>query len=89
MANFVKMSALGLSAFGLLGLAQPALAGEEAARSASASTAGTSEAAPAKRAESKKYCVNTYMDTGSRLGRAQCKTKKEWAAEGVEIGSKK
>jgi len=89
MVKFVKMTALGLSACALFGMAQPALAAEEAARSASASSTASAEAPRAKRADTKKYCVNTYMDTGSRLGRAQCKTKKEWSAEGVEINSKK
>lgn len=89
MTNFVKMATLGLSAFALFGFAQPALAADEAARSASANAASAAESPQAKRADTRKYCVNTYVDTGSRLGRPQCKTKKEWADEGVEITPKK
>jgi len=37
------------------------------------------------RAPEKMYCLKYVMDTGSRLARNECKTKKEWALLGVDV----
>ncbi|RIX32054.1 hypothetical protein [Sphingomonas edaphi] len=31
------------------------------------------------------YCVRFAQDTGSRLNREECRTKKEWALKGIDI----
>ncbi len=34
----------------------------------------------------KKYCLQVEPVTGSRIIRQECKTKEQWAREGVEVG---
>ena len=36
-------------------------------------------------AKETKYCVQLEQMVGSRLNREECKTKREWAREGVDI----
>jgi hypothetical protein len=57
---------------------------------ASATAAGqaTSASKPAKAAnenQAVKYCVETEPFTGSKIAKTECKTKAEWAAEGVDV----
>ena len=37
------------------------------------------------RAQEKTYCLQLEPNTGSRLSRTACKTKKEWAQEGIDV----
>ena len=39
--------------------------------------------------DKKKYCIKFDEVTGSRISRDDCRTKKEWAAEGVEVEERK
>jgi hypothetical protein len=48
------------------------------------SASATSAAKPA-RSEKTKYCVDVEQLTGSRLNMTQCKTRAEWAKEGVDV----
>ena len=36
-------------------------------------------------AKEKTYCLQFALDTGSRISRLECKTKKEWARLGVDV----
>lgn len=49
-----------------------------------ASTAPSNSAKPAL-SEKTKYCVDVEQLTGSRLNMTQCKTRAEWAKEGVDV----
>jgi hypothetical protein len=70
-------------AVGLI-LAGPAIA--EGTSGTAASPAGNSNV-PAKpaRADTTKYCVEVEASTGSLLKMTQCKTRAEWAKEGVDV----
>lgn len=51
---------------------------------ASANPQGNSVAAkPA--VQEKTYCFQFGLDTGSRINRVECKTKKEWAQLGIDV----
>ena len=39
-------------------------------------------------ADTKKYCIKYDDITGTRISREECRTKKEWADEGVQIDEK-
>ena len=39
----------------------------------------------AAKAEKKVYCLKVAPMTGSRLGSTECRTKKEWARDGIEV----
>jgi len=52
---------------------------------AAATTGASASVAPAAE---KKYCIKDTI-TGSRQTKTFCKTKEQWAAEGVEIPSEK
>jgi len=39
----------------------------------------------AKPAKEKTYCLQFGVDTGSRINRVACKTKREWAMLGVDV----
>jgi hypothetical protein len=39
----------------------------------------------AKPAPEKTYCLQFGLDTGSRINRVECKTKRDWARLGVDI----
>jgi hypothetical protein len=86
MKNTVKFAAMALSAF-VVALPAQASAFVSAAAKASASSAEGGGAA--KAAESKKYCLNVTPDTATRMSKRQCKTKAEWADQGVELAPKK
>ena len=36
-------------------------------------------------ASEQKYCIEYEKMTGSRVSRQECRTKKEWAEEGVDV----
>ena len=88
-AKFLKTAALAAPAFAMFALAQPASASYGTASAAAAATTAANAANAAAQAGPKKYCANIIPDTGSRMSRKVCKTKSEWAEEGVEIGSKR
>jgi hypothetical protein len=87
MTRLLKIAAFAVPACAMFALAQPA----GAAGGATAAAAGAASAASveAKASETKKFCINVIPDTGSRMTRRMCKTKAEWAAEGVELGIRK
>ncbi len=58
---------------GLTLMASPAAAAQQ--------DSGKSRAKAAERT----YCLQFSMDTGSRINRTECKTKKEWAMLGVDV----
>lgn len=43
------------------------------------------KAAAQTSADQKKYCMQYEDTTGSRVRRSECKTKAQWAREGIEI----
>ena len=55
-----------------------------AAPAAAADPQGNSmDAKPA--AKEKTYCLQYALDTGSRINRVECKTKKDWQRLGVDV----
>ena len=53
-----------------------------------ASQATAQQAGSAKnrgQAREKNYCIQFEPDTGSRISRTECKTKKEWSKLGIRI----
>jgi hypothetical protein len=86
MTKLLKIAAIALPTCAMLALAQPAGATNGAS---AASSAASPAGAPAKASEPKRVCINLTPDTGSRVTRRMCKTKAEWADEGVHLGSKK
>jgi hypothetical protein len=90
MTKLLKIAALAVPACATLALAQPAFAaGGSAGASTAAVTAATSASGLAKAAQAKRICINVVPDTGSRMARRMCKTKAEWADEGVDLNAKK
>ena len=87
MTKLLKIAAFAFPLCGMLALAQPA----GAANGAAAAAAGAASAAgvQTKASETKKVCINVIPDTGSRMGRRMCKTKAEWAEQGVELDARK
>ena len=43
------------------------------------------KAGKAAAAAEQKYCIEYEKMTGSRVSRQECRTKKEWAEEGVDV----
>jgi hypothetical protein len=86
MTNLIKMAALGLSAFATVAAANPS---GGAAAGSSAATSSAAVARGSQATDKKKYCVNLEAISGSRMGKRACKTKAEWAEEGVQVGVKK
>jgi hypothetical protein len=58
---------------GLMLVASPAVAADQSASKAPS------------RAQEKTYCLQLEAFTGSRISRTECKTKKQWELEGVNI----
>jgi invasion protein IalB len=79
----VAVSTLGVV---LAGASVPAQAAEPASRAASAESAALPSAGSAKtqRAANTKYCFITNV-TGTRIEKKVCKTRSEWAREGVDV----
>ena len=80
MTKLLKIAAFAVPACAMLALAQPAGA---------ANGAGTAAAVNAKAPETKKVCIKVIPDTGSRMVRRMCKTKAEWADEGLDLNARK
>jgi hypothetical protein len=90
MTKLLKIAAFAVPACAMLALAQPAgAAGGAPAAAAASSTAGSTSGTQAKATGTKKVCINVVMDTGSRMTRRMCKTKAEWADEGVDLDARK
>jgi|GEM_PF-4639392 len=86
MTNLIKMAVLGLSAFATVAASNP---GAGAAAGNSAATGSAAVAKEKQANDAKKYCVVSEAISGSRMGKRTCKTKAEWAEEGVQVGGKK
>jgi hypothetical protein len=59
-----------------------------ASAAAAGSTASTAQNPPAKATSSDqtvKYCVESEPFTGSIISKTECKTRAEWAKEGVDV----
>ncbi len=52
---------------------------------AAAKTGSDSAKAGKAAASEQKYCLEYEKVTGSRVSKQECRTKKEWSAEGVDI----
>ena len=51
-----------------------------------ASPAAAEQSAKARPATPEKtYCLQYSLDTGSRINRTECRTKKDWARLGVDV----
>ena len=50
-----------------------------------ASPAAAAEQSAKARGQEKAYCFKYATDTGSRISRLECRTKKEWARLGVDV----
>ena len=59
-------------------IAVPAHASDQTAQS-------NASAQEAKAAKETKYCLTYEVTVGSRLSKSECKTKAQWAKEGVNI----
>jgi hypothetical protein len=88
MGKFMKIAAFGLPACAMLALAQPANAAEEPAGSAVKAAQASGGKAKAKAAGPKRHCLKVVLDTGTRIVREECRTRAEWAEQGVELSSK-
>lgn len=90
MTKLLNILAFAVSACAMLALAQPASAADDMKNTtaAAAATASVSAATGKPRAaRSQHYCMNVFL-TGSRIARRICKTKAEWADEGVDLDKK-
>lgn len=65
---------LAFTAFALI--ASPASAGQQPGKN-SAKTSG--------QGQDKNYCIYFEPETGTRISRTECRTKKDWARRGVDI----
>ena len=88
-AKLLKTAALAAPAFAMLAAAQPASASDGSAGAAAASAGAAMSAKASAQAAPKKICATMVPDTASRMARKVCKTKAEWAEEGVELRTKK
>ncbi len=87
MTNLIKIAALGMSAFATIAATTPS-GGVGAGSSAVASSAAVARGGQGTGADTKKYCRMMEPISGSRVGKRACKTKAEWAEEGIQIGAK-
>ena len=88
MTKLMTIAAFALPACAMLAFAGPAAA--EAAVAAAAAASGLPAAGvQAKAQESRRVCINVVPDTGSRMARRICRTKAEWADQGVDLVAKK
>ena len=67
----------------LVALSLAAVASSATANPKENASAPTAAAAPAK--AERRYCMKVAPMTGSRLTSTECKTKKEWSREGVDV----
>jgi len=68
----------------MLVAAAPAAAGTTKAEKVNASEQTGAAPTAAKDAKEKKYCIKE-TDTGTHLESKECRTKAEWAREGIDI----
>jgi hypothetical protein len=87
MTKLLKIAVFSVPACAMLALTQPASAADRA--TAAAAGAASAASVQAKASETKKVCINVIPDTGSRMARRMCKTKAEWADEGLDLDAKK
>ena len=87
MTKLLKIAAFAVPAFGILAIAQPARAVDAAG--AAAAGAASAASAQTKASDTKKVCINVIPDTGSRMARRVCRTKAEWADQGVDLDARK
>ena len=55
------------------------------ASQATAQQSGQNSAKDRGQAQERTYCFQFSQDTGSRISRTECKTRKQWALLGVEV----
>ena len=90
MTKLLKIAGYTVATCATIALAQPATAAEGVTAAATAAaTADSAASGETKPAGAKKYCINVIPDTGSRMARRMCKTKAEWADEGLYLDTKK
>jgi hypothetical protein len=80
----ILASAAILAAAPALSAPSPAVAADSGSGAAATASGGSSAAKPAT-PDNAKYCVEVEPPTGSRLNMTQCKTRAEWAKEGVDV----
>lgn len=85
MVRVFSVATLIAPACALFMMAQPAIAAE---RGATASQSEPKTAAAKHADDGRKYCIKLEALTGSRLAKRACKTKQEWALEGVDVAAK-
>ena len=91
MTKFLKIAAFAVPACAMLSLTQPAGAADNSTNAATtaAASAASVTSAQAKAPRSKTVCINMVPDTGTRMARRMCKTKAEWADQGVDLDARK
>lgn len=72
---------LTIIALGIAAVAAPASASTSAQVSATAQNGNGHPVA----AQEKKYCIQYEQMVGSRVNRQDCKTKRQWARDGVDV----
>jgi hypothetical protein len=87
MTKLPKIAAFAVPACALLALAQPAIAADD--KPAVAVSGAPAASVQAKASETRKVCINVIPDTASRVSRRTCKTKADWAEEGLDLERKK
>ena len=87
MTKLLNLALFAVPACAMLAFAQPASAAEGAF--AAAANAASPAAVQENASAAKRVCINVVPDTGSRMARRVCRTKAEWAEEGVDLGAKK
>lgn len=69
----------------ILAISSLAIAAAPAAAANTPAAPKKNERAEASKADSRKYCLSYERSTGSRVESTVCKTKRSWAAEGVNV----
>jgi hypothetical protein len=80
--GFTMKAFFAVIASGLIMASAPA---GSATGGAGKSAADGQSGATTKRSANTKYCLDYEAFTGSRISKRECKTKAEWAAEGVNV----
>lgn len=87
-ANLQIIASAGAALLFFAPLPVQAAAEEKATASATAAASASAKAGSLARSDAEtKYCLREAL-TGSRVERKFCKTRREWAADGVDIKSK-
>jgi hypothetical protein len=85
MKNLMKIAAVGLVLCTTPAMAAPSGSDTAVGNSASAAAEPQSGNLRTKSATPKKYCADVVPDTGSRMAKRHCRTKAEWAEDGIDI----